>query len=428
MSRNHIVLMLCCLVLSGTLIPPSSQAAISPLSEFGVNSHTASRYGNYNVMHWPADVIASSGAGWVREDFHWFWIEPKNGQFQWDYYDRMVELYSARGINIIGVLGHPPGWGTIEPNDDPNDHSFYAPEPNLFADFAEAVITRYRSKIVHWEIWNEPDNRQFWLPQPDPVAYAHLLSTVSARISQKAPEANILIGGINPFDIHYLQTIAEVGAWWAFDIINIHPYVDPARPEENGEIGHSAIANVYGVMNWAGSKPIWVTEYGWSSLPSDRDPAGMVSEEDQANYLVRGAVLLRAAGAQRVLWYSIKDEKHNGYGMMRFAGAYDDYSQPRPSYIAFIHLNEQLGGAYFERNLHEITTINQERVYALRFIQGEETVDVIWSMNPTKIMLPTGQARARVSNRNGDTWMVEAENGILTLFPNQSPLYVRQPR
>ncbi len=429
LRRNLLFLVLCCLVLLASL-PPAvpSEAQSTVVSEFGVNSHLASRYGNYHVMTWPADVIASSGAGWVREDFHWFWIEPEPGRFQWDYYDRMVELHTARGTNIIGVLGHPPGWGTPEPNDGYSDHSFYAPDPYAFANFARQVVQRYRTQIVHWEIWNEPDNPQFWLPHPDPYAYANLLSIVSADISQVAPEANILLGGINPFDTRFLRTIAEVGAWWAFDIVNIHPYVDPMIPEANGEIGHAAIANVYSIMNWAGMKPVWVTEFGWSALPSDRDPQGMLNEEDQANYMVRGAVLLRAAGAQRVLWYSIKDERHNGYGMMRFGSNYDDYSQPRPSYHAFTNLNRMLRGAWFERPLHEMIVEGDARVYALRFIQDPASVDVVWSLSPTVVWLPTPHDGVEVVNRDGDRWWVPAENGLVRLYPSESPIYVRQLR
>jgi polysaccharide biosynthesis protein PslG len=416
--------LLLALTLLAGLPPAAVQGQPLSTSEFGINSHIASRYGNYDVMDWPADVIASSGAGWVREDFHWFWIEPKRGRFQWDYYDRMVDLFASRGVNMIGVLGHPPGWATAEPGDGDSEPSFYAPDPKAFAEFAYQVVTRYRYRIVHWEIWNEPDNPQFWKPQPDPFAYAQLLSTVSPVISAAAPETNILLGGINPFEISFLRTIAEVGAWWTFDILNIHPYVDPGTPESGGEIGVAAIANLQQVTNWAGGKPIWVTEYGWSARPSDRDPAGSITEEDQANYMVRAAVLLRAAGVERVLWYSIKDEVHNGYGVLRFGRNYDDYSEPRPSYTAFVALNRNLAGATFERRLDEVRLLSGERVYALRFRRGGAAIDVLWALTPSVVDLPSPGADARVVNRSGNAWGVSAESGALRLYPDASPIYV----
>jgi hypothetical protein len=428
MSRPAALAFVLSLLLLLLSIVPAASSYQSAASPFGVNSHIASRFTNYDVLHEPADMVASMGAGWVREDFHWFWIEPQPGVYQWAYYDRMVELFAARNVQIIGVLGHPPGWATPEPGDDPHNISFYGPDPQRFAEFAEQVVRRYKHHIVHWEIWNEPDNPQFWKPHPDPVAYAELLRTTYTHIRGTDPAATVLLGGVNPFDTRFLQALAANNAWWAFDVLNIHPYVDPAHPEAHGEIGLSALAALQEVTRWAGEKPIWVTEYGWSSRPSNRDPLGRISEEDQANYLVRGAVLLREAGAQRILWYSMKDERQNGYGMMRFAQSHDDYSQPRPAFDAFATLSEQLGSAHFERRLYEITPLTEGPVYALRFGTPFETIDVIWSITPATILLPTAQQEIEVINRDGNRWYVPAVGGYARLYPDQRPIYVRQPR
>ncbi|NJL32756.1 MAG: hypothetical protein HC893_01475 [Chloroflexaceae bacterium] len=295
-------------------------------------------------------------------------------------------------------------------------------------------MERYRNSITHWEIWNEPDNPQFWKPAPDPIAYARVLSATSAEISLVAPEANILLGGINPYDTAFLRTIAEAGAWWSFDILNIHPYVDPATPEDNGGMAGTAMANMQSVMNWAGQKPVWVTEYGWSARPSDRDPAGSTTEDEQASYLVRGAALLRAAGVQRILWYSIKDEVHNGYGLLRFASNYDDYNDPRPALTAFRVLNQRLTGATFERYRYDFQVVGehgntgQQNVYVLRFVRGGETIDVVWSLVPGVILLTADQPQARLFNRDGFDWTVQAEGNRLRLYVGQTPLYVVQPR
>ncbi len=397
-------------------------------SVFGVNSHVASR-SDYHVMEQPVHLIDISGAGWVREDFHWAWIEPQPGNFQWERFDRMVELLTARGINIIGVLGHPPGWATPEPYDNASDVSFFAPDPYYFKQYAVEVVKRYRGKVSHWEIWNEPDNPQFWKPHPDPVAYAHLLREVSPAIKDVAPESTVLIGGINPYDPAFLKTVAENDAWWAFDILNIHPYVNPALPEENGEIGSSAMANLGTITRWAGEKPVWATEYGWSSRPDARDPFGRANEDDQANYLVRGAALLRAAGVQRVIWYSFKDEVHNGYGMLRFAEYHDDYSQLRPAFNAFTVLNTHLGSATFEGHLPRVVLAGQDHeVYTLRFVRNGQPVDVVWSVTPAAILMPTDYKEVVVSNRDGDVWTERAERGMLRLYPDHSPIYITPPQ
>ncbi|NJP04599.1 MAG: hypothetical protein HC837_02680 [Chloroflexaceae bacterium] len=406
--------------------PAYSQAETARLSEFGVNAHLASRARSFEEMDWQSHVISQSGAGWVREDFHWFSIEPLPGVNHWEYYDRMVDLHTANGLNIIGVLGHPPGWATREQTANPWDLSFYEPDLDRFARYASQVVERYRYRVTHWEIWNEPDNPNFWKPAPDPVAYARLLRTVSSAIRAVAPEVRILHGGINPFDIQFLLRVAENDAWWAFDILNIHPYVDPALPEDNGEIGVSAFANLQIVTSWAGGKPVWVTEFGWSARPNERDPAGHTDEEEQANYLVRGAVLLRAAGAERVIWYSMKDEIQNGYGMLRFSEQDGPHSHPRPALYAFAVLNDQLAGAVFEKRITDIEVLSGGPVYGFRFRRGNETIDVIWALRHSTALLTTTHATAQVFNRHGHSWWLSANHGVFELYPDPSPIYVHR--
>ena len=98
MWRKSIVLIWCVLAVVGPWTPHATAANAPRLSEFGVNSHLASRYGNYATMSWPVDTIAGTGTGWVREDFQWFEIEPTPGHFQWTFFDRMVDLMVARGV------------------------------------------------------------------------------------------------------------------------------------------------------------------------------------------------------------------------------------------------------------------------------------------------------------------------------------------
>jgi hypothetical protein len=128
--------------------------------------------------------------------------------------------------------------------------------------------------------------------------------------------------------------VGEAGAWDSFDVISVHPYVDPHTPEE-GQIEVVGIENVARLAEHYGHKPIWVTEYGWTTGPCERDPQGLTDEEEQANYLVRGAALLRGAGAERVLWYNLKDHPQQPcYGVLHGGSREEDYESPKPSAIA----------------------------------------------------------------------------------------------
>lgn len=342
---------LCALLLSSAVAPRPAPAApeylVSPLdaAPFGLNTHLATRYPDLQSMSVPAELVRQSGAGWAREDIHWYRIQPTPETWDWSFTDQAIRELVKRKINIVGVLGHPPGWATPYAGDDPEAISFYAPDPQRFAAFARAVVARYGRYVHHWEIWNEPDNDLFWKPTPDPQAYAQLLERTAAAIHRIDPGAQVLIGGTNPFDTHFLRSVAEAGAWDSFDIIAIHPYVVPTTPEAG-----NIVAAADGVRTLAaqfGPKPIWVTEVGWPSGPGDHDPIGVLDEQAQANNLVRAILLLWRAGVERIFWYTLKDDPGNPYGLVAFGAGYADYSQLKPAFYAFRTLNQQLGGATF---------------------------------------------------------------------------------
>ncbi len=312
---------------------------------FGLNSHLATRYPDPSSMDLPADLVADLGVGWVREDFHWHRVQPRRDVWDWTFTDAAMRALLNRDIEVLGVLGPSVGWATPYPNDPANDVSYYAPDLDYFLDYVRGVVSRYHVYIDHWEIWNEPDHEIFWRPEPDPQAYAQMLIRSAAIIKQIDPDASVLIGGINPFDTEFLQTVVDAGAWQSFDILAIHPYVDPYSPED-GNLVASANA-VRGLAARYDPKPIWVTELGWASGPGDRDQRGLTDAEDQASYLVRAMLLLWEAGVERIFWYTLKDDPGNPYGLIAYGNGRADMRYLKPAFAALRTLNQQVAGAEF---------------------------------------------------------------------------------
>lgn len=343
MKQLLVLLLILASLLLGSRSQTSAQSAPGA-SVFGINSHIVSRYPDIETIEQPAALVRELGLGWAREDVQWARVEPRPGAYDWSRYDRAFAAHRANGINIIGVIMPAVGWATPEPSDAPDEISFFAPDPAQYAAFARAAAERYRGQVAAWEIWNEPDDATFWRPAPDPAAYARLLSAASAAIKGVDPGAVVLNGGVVPFDTGFLEALAANGAWGAIDALSVHPYVDPYTPEA-AQIDAIGIANVRTLAARLGSKPIWVTEYGWGSGACERDPAGRTDENAQANYLARGGTLLRAAGAERVLWYNFKDRDQPCYGIVRGAGGLTDYGSLKPAAAALATLSRQLGSA-----------------------------------------------------------------------------------
>ena len=313
-------------------------------SDFGINSHIASR--DPDSRTFGAAIDAMDGAGWAREDFQWFRLEPQPGQYDFAHYDKAMSALASRGVNVIGVIGYPPGWATPEGGDGSSQLSFYPPDPGTFAVFASTIVSRYKDRVHHWEIWNEPENGLYFKPAPSPEVYTGLLRAVTPAIKQADPGALVLSGGIVPTNLDFIRGMAAAGAWGFFDVLALHPYVDPYAPEA-GQIGAGDVTAVKSFVESVGSKPIWATEFGWSTAPADRDPRG-VDQQTQAAYLIRGAALLRDAGVEKVLWYKLKDSEQRGdgpfnaYGIVGLGGGATDFSQQKASAAAFRTLSAQL--------------------------------------------------------------------------------------
>jgi polysaccharide biosynthesis protein PslG len=326
-------------------IPLAPTAVPTQPASFGLNSHLASRYPDPSSMDVPASMISDLGVTWVREDFHWHRVEPRPDAWDWTFSDAAMRAILNRNIQVLGVLGPSVGWATPYPNDTPNDVSYYPPDPDAFDRYVRGVVTRYRRYIHHWEIWNEPDSGVFWQTKPDVAAYTRLLIRTAASIREIDPQAQVVIGGTNPFDTTFLHGVAENGGWSSFDVIAIHPYIDPYAPEDGNLI--AAADGVRALASRYGAKPIWATELGWASGPGDRDRSGTTDEQAQASYLVRAMMALWQAGVERIFWYSFKDDPGNPYGLVRSGSGRSDYSSHKPAYAALRTLNRQLAGATF---------------------------------------------------------------------------------
>lgn len=321
-------------VLHSSTLPPIH----SQLRGFGINTHLATRLHEPTSIDSGVALLAQQDVRWVREDIHWYRIQRTPHATYWDYYDRTFTQLATHNINILGVLGHVPGWATPEPNDDPYGNSFYAPDPDLFAQWAALTVARYRSIIHYWQIGNEPDNGFFWRPHPDPVAYATLVQRTVAAIARVAPEVRIVAAGINPFDSTFLQRAAQAGLWDNIDIIAIHPYVNPYPPDSDGIT--NCVDYLAPLFARYGSRPVWVTEIGWGSGPSDRDPAGINDATQQATYVRQVAPRLWRAGVELVFWYALKDEAHNPYGLIAWGTGSDDFAPKKPAWYAWQHLHQ----------------------------------------------------------------------------------------
>jgi hypothetical protein len=239
----------------------------------------------------------------VRAALLWNQVEPVQGQLDWSIPDSIVADLRAAGIEpLLVVLGSPP-WANGVPLSTPQDYLYVPPRgPALdvwlahYSEFLAAAVERYKGFVRRWEIWNEPNITESWLPRPDPVVYRQVYVTLRHTILRIDPTADVAVGGLgglttaSPPDIpgrSFLRRVAQ--AHPALGPVAIHPYATNDHPpglHVAGENNFDDIAAIHRELAADGERvPIWVTEWGWSSATIGRGR--------QAHYLDQSLAMLQ---------------------------------------------------------------------------------------------------------------------------------------
>ncbi|HSW81067.1 MAG TPA: cellulase family glycosylhydrolase [Candidatus Saccharimonas sp.] len=296
--------------------------------------------------------IASIGFTWIRTDIDWSVVQPSSaGDYNWAAYDRIVASANAHHLHVLGVLAYTPLWAR---QSQCADSPKCAPaNVQDFAIFARTAVKRYAPKgLSYWEIWNEPNNPDFWQPAPNPTAYAALLKTAYATIKATAPDMHVISGGLSPQADQtpsisprtFLAGMYASGAGRYFDALGDHPYSYPALPNVIYDwSGWSQMADttvsLRSLMNANGdeSKQIWATEYGApTGGPGDVVAAGNfrtdlhadhVNEQFQVDFAQQSVAAYKTyPSVGPLFWYTYKDlgagqgTNENFFGIIRADG------------------------------------------------------------------------------------------------------------
>lgn len=235
-----------------------------------------SRFGTLEFLHWdhgwnghhnggdkPERSVAlmkEAGVGWIRMDFLWSDVEPSEGRWDFAKYDRLVDLLLKHDIKILGLLNYNAEWSGKDWN--------AAPDPAAFTRYAQAVVARYKDRVKYWEVWNEPDQAIYWVPQDGMKSYAELLKSVYPAIKAEDPTAVVLLGGLSGGAVGPLRQVYRLGGKEYFDVVNIHPFVNPLRPDALKELDriYRAVKDVM-MEHGDAAKPVWITEIGAPGVP-----------------------------------------------------------------------------------------------------------------------------------------------------------------
>ncbi len=119
---------------------------------------------SYTLQH---RFIHEAEASWIRLNFRLGacfqdWVNPGcNGRTALQTYDEVVDTAQAHGFQVLGLIGHEAWPGRQEDWTANNAEHARGDGDNAymrqFCDQAATVLaTHFKSRIRHWELWNEP--------------------------------------------------------------------------------------------------------------------------------------------------------------------------------------------------------------------------------------------------------------------------------
>ena len=282
------------------------------------------------------DDMASLHVQWIRMDFAWSEVQPTSSRaYDWANIDRVVAAATTRHIQVLPVLAYSPAWAR---GANCTTEKCAPADPAAFAAFAVQAAARYAPQGVNaWEIWNEPNAKDFWQPYPSASDYASLLHVTHAALRSVDPTATIIIGGLAPGQAaigaiaptEFLSQLYEADAKDSFEAVGFHPYSYPQLPSQYADSSAwsqmaSTTPSLRSIMvaHEDGDKKIWLTEFG---APTG-GPDG-VTEIAQATMLADAVSLARGyAWAGPFMWYSYQDlgispsTSENFFGIRRHDG------------------------------------------------------------------------------------------------------------
>jgi hypothetical protein len=290
--------------------PPSTPDAPG-IPAVGINLHPL--WWDWSALASELKTFRAAGVTWMRMDIGWDALEPTAGTYTAWYVDRIdqtLSMAAAQGIHVLAMVDRTPAWanggasGIAAPTD-----------PNDYGNAIGWLAGHFAGRVGAWEIWNEP-NDPAYLAGADPVVYTNLVKAAYSKIKAADPTVPVAAGALEYVDVDWMSRAYAAGIAGNFDILSDHPYQgkadEPPSAVPDGTMYRlRQIPALYSLMaaNGDGAKPIWFSEFGWSTHANTASTSVWdlgVSQATQAIDLVRTLEYVRTSFpyVTNVFWYN----------------------------------------------------------------------------------------------------------------------------
>jgi Glycosyl hydrolase family 10 len=222
-------------------------------------------------------LSVSAHVGWVRVSVYWSTVEPQSSQWSWTEADGVVNAARANGQQVLYILSGAPAWACGCTN------GAKPPAIDLWKRYVGQVAAHMKGRVAAYEIWNEPDlsgSVSFGVGWDADVTvaprYVDYLVEASRIIRAADPAARgvgpALSGGLNFRTYQILSQLettqfADGNASSFVDVVSVHAnaHDDWTADDAAEKLWTNKLSFVQQYNPKNAGKPIWVTEFGWSS-------------------------------------------------------------------------------------------------------------------------------------------------------------------
>ena len=235
--------------------------------------------------------------------------------------------------------------------------------------------------------WSDPDYTRMFkamaggIRAGDPKLKIATCNLTAGKSGDYEKSVSCLDGLTNLVDVLTIHSYAQLTGWptWKRSFPE-----DPALPKY--------LKDIDDLCKWRDlhmpDKPVWITEFGYDSTTRPQEKSGDfakwegVSDEQQAQWLVRSLLVFSSMPVERAYIYFFNDDDkaslHASSGLTR-------HFKPKPSFHAVSHLQATLGASRFSK----IVTNEPGKLRVHQYLTESSPRKIIWAVwSPTRESTP----------------------------------------
>ena len=408
------VLLLCSAACASAVRSVHAGPELTVPNGFGVNIH-------FTGEPRDLDLIAEGGFKFIRMDLSWSSIERQKGIYDFEKtgYDALTAGCEKRGIRIIYILDY--------------SNRLYEADSSVrteqgrkaFAAFAEAAAKRYAGKNILWEIWNEPNIKQFWNPQPSVEDYCKLVEAAAPGIRQADPSGLVVAPATSTIPFGWLEECFKKGLLnplgdalrhW-IDALTVHPY-RPQAPETVMRDYDKLREMIKRYSPQGKGIPIISGEWGYSQINWDKS---RLSERQQGQYLTRMFLINLYQNVPVSIWYDWKDDGTDPNEREHHFGTMSHDLKPKAAYLAAKTLTMTMAGY----RMKERIDLGSDKDYAFKLVKDNAEAIALWTTGEEhEVTLSLKTSGGTLVDMLGNKANVSSQTGELKIRAVQSPQYL----